>query len=92
MQPGLKESIAIRNKMIDAGVTWMFTYKTGTLSIVATGPNRSGFVVVNNIPDDVVLKRARLIIVDKFKRLFRVRSNAPITRLACEVGASEASV
>lgn len=50
----------ILSKMQDAGVTWAFMRESRTRDLVVgcTGENRSGFLTICAIPDDVVIERA----------------------------------
>ena len=59
----------IKGSMIDAGVTWFISRNDECLSVIATGPDRSGAIILMNIPDDVVLRRAWRIIVNRIKRM-----------------------
>jgi hypothetical protein len=52
----------IRSKMLDAGVTWGMDRHSARLWVGCKGPDRSGTLILMDVPDDVVLRRAWVIV------------------------------
>lgn len=73
MNPTKSPTEIRRSLLQDHGITWLLDRNAARLTIAAAGQDRSGAIILMDIPDDVVIERASAI---RARKLIQVREYA----------------